>query len=134
MCWQLVWFNFSWKMLRSSHQIFQNWLNLKYIKIRQPNSFRHLRYNFHCVPCYRSTDESNWIQPRLNPRRVAFIGLRCVDPAERKTLNDLNIPAFSMREIDEFGIREVRRLNWKIIKNYRSKSTITAFLSGLSKI
>ena len=35
---------------------------------------------------------------------MAFIGLRCVDPAERKTLNDLNIPAFSMREIDEFGI------------------------------
>ena len=71
------------------------------------------------MPCYRSTDESNWIQPRLNPRRVAYIGLRCVDPAERKTLNDLNIPAFSMREIDEFGIREVRKLNRKTEKKVR---------------
>ncbi len=49
----------------------------------------------------------DWFEPRLEPSRMAFIGLRCVDPAERKALNDLNIAAFSMREVDEFGIREV---------------------------
>lgn len=49
-----------------------------------------------------------WFQPKLQANRVAFIGLRCVDPAEREALNRLNIPAFSMREVDEMGIREVR--------------------------
>ena len=50
------------------------------------------------------------MQPGLHPKRVAYIGLRCVDSEERKTMNDMNIAAFSMREIEEFGIREVKRL------------------------
>lgn len=43
----------------------------------------------------------------LDTTRIAYIGLRDVDPEERATLDDLNIPSFSMREVDEFGIREV---------------------------
>lgn len=50
---------------------------------------------------------ADWFKPKLQAHRVAFIGLRCVDPAERQALDQLNIPAFSMREVDEMGIREV---------------------------
>ena len=60
---------------------------------------------------------------------MAFIGLRCVDPAERKTLNDLNIPAFSMREIDEFGIREVRSSTNKKTKSKNSLKRSGEYLS-----
>jgi len=55
----------------------------------------------------RNAKDLKWLQPRLAPHRMAFIGLRCVDPEERKTLNELKIPAFSMREVDQLGIREV---------------------------
>jgi len=61
------------------------------------------------------SEDSKWMQPKLNPKRVAFIGLRCVDPAERKTINELGITSFSMREVDEFGIREVTRRALEII-------------------
>jgi arginase len=53
----------------------------------------------------------DWFKPTLDPSRMAFIGLRCVDPMERSFIDHLKIPYFSMREIDEFGIREVRFLS-----------------------
>ena len=45
--------------------------------------------------------KADWLRPRLQPRNMAYIGLRCVDPAERKVINDFNIPAFSMAEVDQ---------------------------------
>ena len=54
-----------------------------------------------------SSMDFSWFTPKLNPSRIAFIGLRSVDPEERIFLDELNIPCFSMREVDEFGIREV---------------------------
>lgn len=39
---------------------------------------------------------------------MAYIGLREVDPLERSILDRLRIPSYSMMEIDELGIREVR--------------------------
>ena len=74
------------------------------------NNSKNWNLVFHCAHCSRVSEESKWMQPKINPKRVAFIGLRCVDPAERKTINELGIPSFSMREVDEFGIREVSGL------------------------
>uniref|UniRef100_A0A0K2UCS0 Arginase n=1 Tax=Lepeophtheirus salmonis TaxID=72036 RepID=A0A0K2UCS0_LEPSM len=51
----------------------------------------------------------DWHEPRLSPDRIAFIGLRSVDPGEVKTLKDLNIEAYYMNDIDELGINEVIR-------------------------
>ena len=53
--------------------------------------------------------KADWLRPRLQPRNMAYIGLRCVDPAERKVINDFNIPAFSMAEVDQLGIQEVSK-------------------------
>lgn len=39
---------------------------------------------------------------------MAYIGLRDVDPLERTILDRLNVPSYSMREIDQLGVREVK--------------------------
>ncbi len=48
-----------------------------------------------------------WFTPRLRPDMMAFIGLRCVDPMERKLIDNLKIPCYSMKEVDQLGIKEV---------------------------
>ena len=47
---------------------------------------------------------------RLSSKRVAFIGLREIDPFESIFIDKLDIPSYSMREVDTLGIREVRVL------------------------
>ncbi|KAI9316376.1 arginase [Dichotomocladium elegans] len=48
-----------------------------------------------------------WVRPRLDPQRLAYIGLRDVDDAEKKILKSMNIKAFSMHHVDKFGIGKV---------------------------
>ena len=45
--------------------------------------------------------------PRLPPSNLVYIGLRDVDPAERTILRDYNIRAYTMHEIDRYGIGPV---------------------------
>ena len=45
---------------------------------------------------------------RLKACDVAYIGLREVDPEETQIIQDLDMQAFSMRDVDELGIREVK--------------------------
>jgi arginase len=46
-------------------------------------------------------------QVPLKPNRIAYIGLRDVDPGEKKILADLGVTAFSMSEVDRMGIQKV---------------------------
>lgn len=43
----------------------------------------------------------------LEPSDVVFVGLRSVDPAEKKRIRDLGIRAFTMKEVDQMGIAAV---------------------------
>ena len=54
-------------------------------------------------------DEFSWIKPlpRLLPERLVYIGLRDVDTAEKKILREHKIKAFSMHEVDKYGIGRV---------------------------
>ncbi|KAJ3493444.1 hypothetical protein NLJ89_g11018 [Agrocybe chaxingu] len=52
-------------------------------------------------------DEFSWIKPLLKADRLVYIGLRDVDASEKKILRDNNIKAFSMREVDKYGIGKV---------------------------
>lgn len=45
--------------------------------------------------------------PRLRPDSIVYIGLRDVDKAERSTIRDLGIKAFTMYDIDHYGIGAV---------------------------
>ncbi|MCB0325929.1 MAG: arginase family protein, partial [Bdellovibrionales bacterium] len=42
--------------------------------------------------------------PVLRPEHIAYIGLRDVDAAERETLQSLPIQAYTMKEIDRYGV------------------------------
>ena len=53
-----------------------------------------------------------WLQdiPRLKPDSVVYIGLRDVDSAERKFIQSLGIAAYTMHEIDRYGIGHVMEM------------------------
>ncbi len=53
--------------------------------------------------------------PAVNVSRIAYIGLRDIDPPERKVLRDLQIAAFTMKEIDKFGMAEVIRRALEVV-------------------
>ena len=45
--------------------------------------------------------------PRLPPESIVYVGLRDVDPMERKLIRDMGIKAFTMYDIDHRGIGAV---------------------------
>jgi arginase len=45
--------------------------------------------------------------PKVQPRNTAIIGLRDVDPGERATLKRIGVEVYTMRDIDERGMRDV---------------------------
>ena len=51
--------------------------------------------------------EYAWVEPRLTPSRIVYIGLRDVDPGEKRLLKENGIKAFSMHEVDKYGIGAV---------------------------
>jgi len=51
-----------------------------------------------------------WLQPFLTPDRIVYIGLRDVDPGEKKIIRSLGIKVFSMTEVDKYGIGKVMEL------------------------
>lgn len=44
-------------------------------------------------------------KPKVDPRNVALIGLRSVDAEERKIVQRMGVHAYTMRDIDERGLR-----------------------------
>ncbi|HVL86532.1 MAG TPA: arginase [Candidatus Thermoplasmatota archaeon] len=47
------------------------------------------------------------IAPKAAPENVALVGVRNLDPGERKLLQDAGVHVYTMRELDERGIRSV---------------------------
>ncbi|KAI0071551.1 arginase [Panus rudis PR-1116 ss-1] len=54
-----------------------------------------------------SIPEFAWVKPALKANRLVYIGLRDVDAGEKKILRDNGIKAFSMHEVDKYGIGKV---------------------------
>jgi len=46
-------------------------------------------------------------KPKIEPQNVALVGVRDLDAHEKKFIKKLGVKAFTMREIDERGMREV---------------------------
>jgi arginase len=46
-------------------------------------------------------------KPKVKPRNVAIVGVRDLDAKERRLVKDSGVHAFTMRDIDERGMREV---------------------------
>jgi arginase len=47
--------------------------------------------------------------PALRPEYLALVGIRDLDPPERAAIKAWGLHCFTMRDIDEFGLREVMR-------------------------
>ena len=52
-------------------------------------------------------EEFSWVKSTLKPENLVYIGLRDVDAGEKKILRENNIKAFSMHEVDKYGIGKV---------------------------
>ncbi|KAI8057825.1 hypothetical protein BDF22DRAFT_662509 [Syncephalis plumigaleata] len=48
-----------------------------------------------------------WVKPILKKERLVYIGLRDVDAGEKRILRENNIRAFSMYDVDKYGISKV---------------------------
>jgi arginase len=51
--------------------------------------------------------EFSWVKPVLKPNRLVYIGLRDLDSGEKRILKQHGIKAFSMHEVDKWGIGKV---------------------------
>ena len=47
------------------------------------------------------------IKPMVEPRNVALVGIRDLDSKERRLIKESGVHVFTMRDIDERGMREV---------------------------
>lgn len=56
--------------------------------------------------------------PKLKPENCALIGIRSVDPEERKNIKKLNLPVYTMSDIDKIGIHRI--IN-KVLKQFKEK-------------
>jgi arginase len=46
-------------------------------------------------------------QPAISPEQLVYVGLRNLDPAEKEIVKSMGLNAFTMRDIDERGLRAV---------------------------
>ncbi|KAI8912572.1 hypothetical protein EDD86DRAFT_201725 [Gorgonomyces haynaldii] len=53
-----------------------------------------------------------WLKPCIKPDRIVYIGLRDVDAGEKKILKENNIKAFSMHEVDKYGIGKIMEMTF----------------------
>ncbi|XP_070537080.1 arginase, hepatic-like [Ptychodera flava] len=49
----------------------------------------------------------DWLSPCIHAKDVAYIGARDVDSGEKKTIEDLGMKCFSVRDVDILGLKEV---------------------------
>ncbi|KAJ1659785.1 Arginase, catabolizes arginine to ornithine and urea [Dispira simplex] len=68
-----------------------------------------------------------WVQPCLTPNRIVYIGLRDVDPAEKKILKELGIKAFSMHEVDRYGIGKVVDMALEHVNPHKNRPVHLSF-------
>jgi arginase len=54
-------------------------------------------------------DSESWTLPALDPDRVALVGVRSLDKAERTLLLDSNIRVYTMSDIDRIGVERAIR-------------------------
>jgi arginase len=45
--------------------------------------------------------------PKLDPRNLAIVGLRSIDPGERELIKELGVAAYTMFDVDKLGMYEI---------------------------
>lgn len=57
-------------------------------------------------------------QARVDPKNIAIIGLRSIDPGERGLIRDLNITTYTMFDIDRLGMYEITE---RVLNDFASR-------------
>jgi arginase len=57
------------------------------------------------------------LRPMVDLKNIALVGLRDLDPGEQETIRSKGVHAFTMRDIDELGMKEVMRRALEIATN-----------------
>jgi len=71
--------------------------------------------------------EFDWIKPCIGAKDIAYIGLRDLDPAEKKIIDDYNITAFTMHDVIELGLSKVVQLAIAAVSNNNSRPLHLSF-------
>lgn len=72
--------------------------------------------NFHGMPVagllgeIKNWSGFEWLQQKLKPQKIAYIGLRDLDPSEEALIDKLGIQVYSMQMIRELGIEHVMKM------------------------
>lgn len=56
--------------------------------------------------------------PKVKPENCALIGIRSIDNLEKETIKNLNLPVYTMSEVDKLGVNKIIT---KILKQLRQK-------------
>jgi len=59
--------------------------------------------------------------PKLDPKRIVYVGLRHIDFHERKNIQECGIKAYSLHEVDKYGIGQVME---KALSHFEKDSPI----------
>jgi len=71
-------------------------------------------------------------EPCLTPNRVVYIGVRDLDPGEKQILRNLNIKAYSMHEVELYGIARVVQMALDDVNPERTRPIHLSFdIDGL---
>ena len=68
--------------------------------------------------------------PKLNPEKVALIGIRDIDAGERRIIRESGINVFTMRDIDEQGMARVARQTMEIVTDGTSGFHVSFDVDG----
>ncbi len=64
-------------------------------------------------------------KPKVEPRNVALVGVRDLDSRERRLIKESGVHAFTMRDIDERGMREVMTEALRIVTDDTSGTAVS---------
>ncbi len=60
----------------------------------------------------------NGFSPKLKPEHCTIIGLRSIDPMERLNIKKLNVPVYTMSDVDKLGIH---RIISRVLKQFKER-------------
>lgn len=67
---------------------------------------------------YEKLVNFNGFSPKLQPENCAIIGLRSIDPMERLNIKKLNVPVYTMSDVDKLGIH---RIISRVLKQFKER-------------
>lgn len=80
------------------------------------------------LPSTEMVPEFSWIKPGiLKPHQIVYIGLRDVDVGEKRVMKENGIKAFSMHEVDKYGIGKVVQMALDHVNPHRDRPIHLSF-------